>query len=1105
LKTRFSILAILFCAFLLPAQTNPPIRLAIVQESAGVDAVSDLLTVEFSKSSEIHLLERAEIDRIYREQGLSAQNKDYLKLGQILGADGLLLLQTGREGTNQILVVELIAVKPGVLLLRERFKWPLENAVEWAAAVEKLVRPLTPKLNVLAKDAIPISILNLRSAIQSAESREAERQLTILAIERLSREPRLFVLERRSMQLLTTEKELKGLDDSAFWHGSYLLDGTLDNHGYSKDTITITARLSPANGKAPAPIEASGSRTNYAEVINQFADKLLAALNVARSAAPWNAAAEAEQFYAEAQWALKWNLYPEARAGAESAWALGKRNSDSAGALFQAYSESVPTPWVNSSELYVHALPDMDPYPLFTRALEILAHNPTEFFCGTNSSTIERFTLGYGTLFKAAGQLESYYYAAEARPGHEEQLAELRKQMRDAFSVMNAHPMLETNRPWMKGIPQDAFNKLEWEEGGVCFDRPEDALPFYRQLLKNGAHPNQLPRLIGWTWPDRQRVRPTVREFVREICNDTNPVTRLEGLYLALLLAPNDEQGSVARAEQELISAIWDSREMIFEHPEILSLLDRTAGTIGNISYDAPNQIVHHEPITSFKEQMRVYFLQNAPTNIWRDLGALFGMWGRPVDTPEQARELLPLATIYQQKLNSPQMMADLIERLTKQAGIPEPKLPAEPLRAAEHLVEAKFIPWKLKQFRLGTEYESPFHGTLFRNGQIWTRVGYQTRLGSSNPDQFGYLSVDPENGASTEIPFPGERGGPGYLFEVSPDALFVESGEHILRFRFREKAWDEIAAPLEGAKRMVWAGDRLFISHDEGLISVQPDTKSIQVLVSSRRKPPANDIDTHWPPGTMIYPQPNGKLGALTGERCFTFDPATESWTTRNLPSKEGGAGLPLRVKFSSTGGSQGLLSGPFSPRYMVGFWNDNSPFQSFLLEKTRYQWSLNLSNILEPTRWDWPAKFPLEPSYVSSEDQKLWILCPRLVWPINPQVIHEPILFSDNRQATLIYFESEFRQPLSSGIHFEITSESKDPLTKLTPTEQTRYYFGDRNENVDFWVKSPTGLIFTTRSTPGHWFISNASLKGTFDAQRQAQRKSSTSPAKQANLEKP
>src|SRR4051812_30069369 len=98
--------------------------------------------------------------------------------------------------------------------------------------------PLKPKLDVLAKDAIPISILNLRSALQSAESREAERQLTLLAIERLSREPRLFVLERRRMQLLTAEKELNGLDDSAFWDGSYLLDGTLDNQGYSKDTIT---------------------------------------------------------------------------------------------------------------------------------------------------------------------------------------------------------------------------------------------------------------------------------------------------------------------------------------------------------------------------------------------------------------------------------------------------------------------------------------------------------------------------------------------------------------------------------------------------------------------------------------------------------------------------------------------------------------------------------------------------------------------------------------------------------------------------------------------------------------------------------------------------
>jgi len=91
------------------------VRLAIVPETPEVGTALDVLTAEFSKNGNVHLLERAEIERVYREQGLSAANTDYLKLGQILGADGLLLLQTATEGTNQFLNARLIAVKPGVV------------------------------------------------------------------------------------------------------------------------------------------------------------------------------------------------------------------------------------------------------------------------------------------------------------------------------------------------------------------------------------------------------------------------------------------------------------------------------------------------------------------------------------------------------------------------------------------------------------------------------------------------------------------------------------------------------------------------------------------------------------------------------------------------------------------------------------------------------------------------------------------------------------------------------------------------------------------------------------------------------------------------------
>jgi hypothetical protein len=170
-------LAILTLALRLPGQTNAPARLALISESSDASTAADVLTSELSSNPKIQLLERNEIEKIYREQGLSAANKDYLKLGQILGADGLLLMETVKEGTNQFLNVRLIAVKPGVVLAGEKFVWPVKDAAEWSAAFARHLDLFFPKLAVLVKDAIPISVVNLRSAVSSDEAQETERQL----------------------------------------------------------------------------------------------------------------------------------------------------------------------------------------------------------------------------------------------------------------------------------------------------------------------------------------------------------------------------------------------------------------------------------------------------------------------------------------------------------------------------------------------------------------------------------------------------------------------------------------------------------------------------------------------------------------------------------------------------------------------------------------------------------------------------------------------------------------------------------------------------------------------------------------------------------------
>ena len=132
------------------AQTNQvPVRLAILPETAEAVAAADVLTADFTKIDKVQLLERAEIEKVYREQGLSAENKDYLKLGQVLGADGLLLLDTSKEGTNQLLDVRLVAVTPGVVLIAEKCPCSKTSLTEWSPTYARHLDLFLPKLSLL--------------------------------------------------------------------------------------------------------------------------------------------------------------------------------------------------------------------------------------------------------------------------------------------------------------------------------------------------------------------------------------------------------------------------------------------------------------------------------------------------------------------------------------------------------------------------------------------------------------------------------------------------------------------------------------------------------------------------------------------------------------------------------------------------------------------------------------------------------------------------------------------------------------------------------------------------------------------------------------------
>ncbi len=1093
----------LFAVGGMSAQTNDaPPRLAIISEAKTTGALADLLAVELSRQPELRLLERAQIEKVYREQTLAGGNRDYLKLGQLLGADGLLLLETGREGTNEWLRIQLVAVKPGVLLSSERYPWPIPNLAPWAGGVSTHLNPLLPKLGVLAKDAVPISVVNLRSAIQSSESRETERQLTLLAIERLSRERRLFVLERRRMQLLTGEKDLNGLDDTAFWDGSYLLDGGVDRNGLAPDTITISARLVPPGGAAPLPIEAAGNRTNLAEVINHLADGILKALIINRDPAPWEPADEANQFYGEAQWAYRWKLYPQAQAAAESAWALGRRTPEAAQLLVRAYVESMPDSSVNGDDgMHVLQVPDASAFPKLDRGLEFVLQNAPVFFGSTNS--LDSFTPGMRLLRQAFNQLEGYYYAAEMRSEHADDLLALRSSARRMLKGLDVQGAAMTNAvKW--NDPRLTFAALRWREGGMAFERPEDALGFYRDLLSAGAKAAGLPRIIGWTWPDRQRAPAVMRQLVDDARASTNPAVRLEGLFLALLLAPDDEQGSLRRAEEELVSAMWEDRALLLRDAEQAMLVERTRVALTKKTRDDDMyKAFAHEPFAGFKHRLRMVFLADpANTNV-AVMEQFFPNTSVKMETPEQARELLPLMERWCQTRSN--RFNYKLTSLRQSAGAAKASPPPAPALAAAAVVEARFIPWKTAPGG-DDSYRTPqFDGMMYRHGRLWVRVRYldpqSGEFGGSYPTSF--LVVDPQRGVTEEIPFPKQQGVAGRLFEVSENALFAESGGRLWQYVFQTRNWKEISVPMEGASSLVWLGGRLFVGRGDGLLAVNLESGNVQVLVSSRRTPPANEIDPLWSADTQIFALADGRLGALAHDDFLVFDSTGGQWSIRPLPLRGTNGFFNLTADYFSTAGAQRLLTGPYARRYLVGFWNDG-PAESLLMEETWIRIPPPAAEkLLPPLRWDWPKNYPMENSQIATEGRTLWALAPRRLGMGNP----EPMRFSDARDATLFCFTPDAREPLAVAVRFPTNGLPDLPIINGRPTdilEPSNFgfpmiflRFQQRVGNMAFWLRVPGGLVLGGPKYCGHWFIADAAMEREFAAQRDRRRAKATLPA--------
>ncbi len=523
---HLSILIFAWIACVSLGSAREPVRLAISGDPAFAND-ADLITVELSKSKEIILLERQHILKIADEHSLHAGKAgDDIKLGQLLGADGLLILSNTEVNGRKLLSARLVAVHLGVVI-DEWISPPYEAAEGRAMPVffSSRIVPLLPKLRLDKKDIVPVSVAGLFAAVDSPELRSIEKELTWLLIHRLTREPSLLVLERRQMQDLVLEKNLANAEKSPFLGGAVIVEGKLEEHDGKLD---LALGLRHSGEKKATPVNIQGQKHELKAFADRITASILGNLKLKPAQQNWNLEEEAAMYADQAEWALQHRMIDLCIASAESAWALGRRDVDLARLRVIAYSLIATPYWpdIIGDSLYRGGLnvgfrtsefPGKDPVrdlAAAIRALEISSEClsqelPPSRITGRKFRPVAAQALTHASLI-----IKKHYLSGKYQE-HAEQLNHLRKLAIDVATALSKTPELYPHYYSMRYRKDSLTLQAIATYAPYWHDNNEDVIAWYHLLFKSvplgEEHDNALmdtyslendyrplPRVVPW-------------------------------------------------------------------------------------------------------------------------------------------------------------------------------------------------------------------------------------------------------------------------------------------------------------------------------------------------------------------------------------------------------------------------------------------------------------------------------------------------------------------------------------------------------------------------------------------------------------------------------
>ncbi|HOK55869.1 MAG TPA: hypothetical protein PLF90_00870 [bacterium] len=271
-KILFLILFFIFSFFFFSYSDN--IKLAIID--IGKDKVPkelfDFIYFSFNNYPEIALIEREEIEKIFKEQqiSISFSGENVIEVGKLLFADSFLMIELRQKEKKNYIRFQLVETHYGIKLWSSSMLLP-DSKGEYgkiAEDISKVVSQRIKRIKIPIEELILLGLTEIRSEEITRKWDYIGDELKINIEEILSLYPEVILLERKRTGILMEERDIvKGLPEKLISSAIYI-DGSYRINREKKEYIVEVYIRGRQNEKKIFEIKEEGEINKLSDIWN---------------------------------------------------------------------------------------------------------------------------------------------------------------------------------------------------------------------------------------------------------------------------------------------------------------------------------------------------------------------------------------------------------------------------------------------------------------------------------------------------------------------------------------------------------------------------------------------------------------------------------------------------------------------------------------------------------------------------------------------------------------------------------------------------------------------------------------------------------------------